>query len=303
MPGSDGAGVVADVGPSVKGFKKGDRVAGIFTTDHQAGPIKPEYMGSSLGGATDGVFQEYGVLEERGLVMIPETLDLQQASTLPCAAVTAWNALYGIEGKKLIAGQWVLTQGTGGVSLFAVQVSSILTARLDIGRGMLITHEQFAKAAGARVIATTSTAEKQKQLKQLGADYVLNYKQNPNWGEEAKKISGEGVDHILEVGGPTTVQQALAAVRPEGVISIIGFVGGRTESEPSYLNILQSLCTVRGLLVGSRDQFRDMNACIDANKIKPVIDSKVFELDDLPQAYQYMWDQNHVGKVTFKISQ
>lgn len=200
---------------------------------------------------------------------MPDTLDFQQGSTLPCAALTAWNGLYGLESKALKPGDTVLTQGTGGVSIFALQ---------------------FAKAAGARVIATTSSAQKADTLKKLGADVVLNYRDDPTWGETAKKSTpgGLGVDHILEVGGPTSMAQSLKAIKPEGVISIIGFLGGHSKEQPSLLECLSNICTVRGVLVGSRQQFEAMNRAIDAGGLKPVVDEKIFGLEELRDAYQYM---------------
>ena len=238
---------------------------------------------TSLGGAVDGTLCQYGALDEQGLVKMPESLDFRQGSTLPCAAVTAWNALYGVEGKSLKPGDTILTQGTGGVSLFALQ---------------------FAKAAGARVISTTSSESKSEVLKKLGADHVINYKSDSNWGESAKKLSpgGLGVAQIVEVGGPTTMKQSLKAIKPEGIISIIGFLGGMSKDQPSFLECLNSICTVRGVLVGSRQQFEQMNAAIDATGIKPVVDEKVFNLEDLKAAYQYLSDQKHFGKVAIKIS-
>lgn len=155
------------------------------------------------------------------------------------------------------------------------------------------------------MIATTSSDSKAQTLKELGADHVLNYKDDPNWGATAKKLSphGLGVDHILEVGGPTTMKQSLQAIRPEGVISIIGFLGGMSKDQPSFLDCLNNICTVRGVLVGSRLQFEAMIAAIDANNIKPVVDEKVFGLEELKDAYQYMWKQKHFGKLTIKIDE
>jgi len=162
---------------------------------------------------------------------------------------------------------------------------------------------KFAKAAGARVIATTSSLNKAETLKKLGADHVINYKEVSNWGEEAKKLTGgEGVDHILEVGGSNTMRQSLAAIKIEGVISIIGFVGGAGDDQPNILEALMHFCIIRGLAIGSRAQFEEMNACIEATKLKPVVDKAVFEFQDLPKAYQYLWDQKHFGKVTVKVA-
>ena len=213
---------------------------------------------------------------------MPTTLNFQQASTLSCAALTAWNALYGVQGKSLKPGDTVLTQGTGGVSVFALQ---------------------FAKAAGARVISTTSSDDKAEVLKKLGADHVINYKTDETWGETAKKLTpgGKGCAHIVEVGGPKTMVQSLKAIRPEGLISIIGFLAGFSKDQPTFLDCLSNMCTVRGVLVGSRLQFEQMNEAIDANGIKPVVDDKVFSLEETKDAYQYMWDQKHFGKLTIKI--
>ncbi|RFU25763.1 hypothetical protein B7463_g10576, partial [Scytalidium lignicola] len=281
--GSDGAGEVISIGAEVKLFKPGDRVTGIHLQTWQSGPLKAEDIDMAIGGKLDGVFQEYGVLPESALIKVPETLDFQQSSTLAIAAVTAWNGLYGLRSKSLKADQWVLTQGSGGVSIFALQ---------------------FAKAAGARVIATTSSNEKAKLLEDLGADHIINYKEIPNWGEEAKKITGGiGVDQIIEVGGPGTLRQSLNAIKVEGVISLIGFMVDDVKGNaPKLLETLYHACIVRGVLVASKEQFQEMNAFIDANNIKPVMDPKIFEFTELKSAYQYMWDQKHFGKVTIKIA-
>jgi NADPH:quinone reductase-like Zn-dependent oxidoreductase len=162
---------------------------------------------------------------------------------------------------------------------------------------------QFAKAAGAKVIATTSSQEKVEFLKKLGADHVINYKETPEWGEVAKKYTpeGRGVEHVVEVGGPTTMAQSLKAIAIDGVISIIGFIGGFSKNQPSFLDCLNKLCTVRGLLVGSRVQFEDMTRCIEANDIHPVVDKKEFGLAELKEAYEYMWNRKHIGKLCIKI--
>lgn len=195
-------------------------------------------MKTGLGGVIDGSLRQYGTFNENGLVTMPPSLSYLEGSTLTCAGLTAWNALYG--SIPLAPGDIVLTQGTGGVSIFAVQ---------------------FAKAAGATVIATTSSTEKADFLKKLGADHVINYKETPNWGEKAAELTpdGEGVSHILEVGGPTTLAQSFKAIRIGGVISIIGFLGGSgDEQTPSFLEPLMKICTVRGILVGNRLQFEEM---------------------------------------------
>lgn len=280
IAGSDGAGEVIAVGSKVTRFSKGDRVTTLFNQGHLAGSLDLKSAATGVGGMVDGVLARHGVFNENGLVPIPGNLSYQEASTLPCAALTAWNALYGL--RPLIPGEYVLTQGTGGVSVFAVQ---------------------FALAAGAKVIATTSSKEKEEKLKNLGVHHVINYKENPEWGAEAKKITGgRGVDNIIEVGGPKTLAQSLKAIRIDGIISIIGFVAGpATEKEPSFLEALSNIATVRGLFVGSRVQMEQMNAAIEANNIKPIVDQKVFTLEQLKDAYKYMWEANHFGKLTIKI--
>lgn len=262
-----------------------------------AGSLDSKTIRTGLGGVLDGTLRTHGVFSEEGLVQLPSNLNYLEGATLTCAGLTAWNALYGL--KKLMPGDWVLTQGSGGVSLFAIQ---------------------FAKAAGAKVIATTSTKEKEQMLKKLGADVVINYKENPNWGEQAKKATtdGEGVMHVVEVGGPQTMAQSIKSVRIDGVITIIGFVAKGNGPQPSFIDTLAAGCTTRGLLVGSREQFEDMvserlpeldyrsanetqNRAIVANNIHPIIDEKVFTLDDAMAAYEYQWAGKHVGKVCIKI--
>lgn len=283
IPGSDGAGVVEAVGDRVTRFKPGDKVVTLFNQGHIAGSLDYGSVQTGLGGVLDGTLRQHGIFSENGLVSMPSNLNFAEASTLSCAAVTAWNALYGLETRALKPGEWVLTQGTGGVSMFALQ---------------------FAKAAGAKVIATTSSPKKAEILKKLGADHIINYKDEPNWGEKAKGLTPGhvGVHHVIEVGGPTTMAQSLKAIKFDGVISIIGFLGGTGKDQPTFLDCLNNICTVRGLLVGSRMQFEDMNRAIEANDIHPVVDEKVFELAELKEAYQYMWDQKHFGKLTIKIA-
>ncbi|MCJ1375067.1 hypothetical protein MMC20_006301 [Loxospora ochrophaea] len=283
VPASDGAGTVEATGPAVTRFKKGDKVLTLFNQGHLAGAPTPSVAATGVGGMVHGTLRQYGAYDESGLVAQPETLNFQQGSTLSCAAVTAWNALYGLESKALKPGDTVLTQGTGGVSIFALQ---------------------FAKAAGARVISTTSSDSKANVLKKLGADHVLNYKTDSNWGETAKSLTPSkiGIDHIIEVGGPNTMAQSLKAVKMEGVITVIGFLGGvKGEEQPSLLECLTNICTVRGVFVGSRLQFEQMNAAIDVNGIKPVVDDKVFGFKEVKEAYQYMWEQKHFGKLTIQI--
>ncbi|WYZ36489.1 hypothetical protein EsH8_XV_000042 [Colletotrichum jinshuiense] len=286
IPGSDGAGRVLAVGPRVTQLKGGDNVVTLFNQNHQTNPITPRALNSGLGGAVDGTLRQYAVLPEHGLVKSPRTLTAVEAATLPCAPLTAWNALYGLLSKALKSGDVILTQGTGGVSLAAIQ---------------------FAVAAGATVVATTSSAAKGDRLKKLGAHHVINYRETPNWGMVAKSLTpdGAGVDHVIEVGGPGTVAQSLKAVKLEGVISVIGFLsngaGVAAGKQPTLLDALTNICTIRGILVGSRQQFEDMNRSIDANGIKPVVDDKIFGFEEVREAYQYQWEQKHFGKVVIKI--
>lgn len=247
---------------------------------------------SSLGASRDGVLRSYGVFEEMGLVPCPSGLSLKEASTLPCAAVTAWNALYGLRAVQ--PGETVLTQGTGGVALFGCQL---------------------AKAAGARVIATTSSPQGRggALLTRVGADHILDYKTDAtSWGTTAKRLTpgGQGVDHVLEVGGPTSMAQSLAAVRPEGIVSIIGFlggVGGRGAAAegaprlPGFLDVLSSVSVVRGVMVGSREQALALGRCIEACGIRPVVDDKVWSFEQAREAYVWMWERRHGGKVVIRV--
>ncbi|KAI5820120.1 hypothetical protein BZA77DRAFT_127259 [Pyronema omphalodes] len=277
---SDGAGEVIAVGEKVTEFKVGDKVSTLFHQGHQHGPLDPKSIRSGLGGAIDGVLTQYRTFPETGLVLAPSHLSYEEAATLPCAALTAWNALHGVT--RLKAGDSVLVQGSGGVSVFALQ---------------------FAKAAGAFVIATTSSDEKAARLKALGADVVLNYKTTPNWGEIARQKTprGEGVDIVIEVAGEATLPQSYQAVKIEGTIALIGFVGGAGKTG-SALEPLARVCTVRGIYVGSRTQMIDMNRCIEACGIKPVVDENVFDFDKLPEAYEFQKSQKHFGKVVVRIN-
>lgn len=236
IPGSDGAGEVVAVGSKVTRFEKGAKVVILFMQTHLSGPLTAKVLGSGLGGTIDGTLRQYGIFNEHGLVDMPRNLSYLEAGTLSCSALTAWNALYGL--KAVLPGDWVLTQGTGGVSMSALQ---------------------FAKAAGARVIATTSSAAKAETLKKLGADHVINYKETPHWGDEAKKLTGGvGVDHVIEVGGSSIVTESLKSVNIGGIVTIIGWIGGPGETGPSFPQILSSMGIVRGIVVGSREQFEAM---------------------------------------------
>jgi NADPH:quinone reductase-like Zn-dependent oxidoreductase len=237
VPGSDGAGEALPVGPKVSRFRKGDKVVTLFNQGHLVGSLNQKTMATALGGMLNGTLRQYGVFEENGLVEMPPSLSYLEASTLACAGVTAWNALYGL--KPLQPGQVVVTQETGGVSTFAVQ---------------------FANAPGATVISTTSSTAKAETLKKLGADHIINYKDEPNWGEKAKALTGKGeeADHLIEVGGPRTLAQFMRACKIHGVISLIGFVAQDGTEPPSFAEAIGRCLTLRGFVVGSRAQFEDM---------------------------------------------
>lgn len=220
------------VGNHVKRFKPGDKVVTLFNQKHIGGSLDSVSLSSGLGGAIDGTFRQYGAFDEEGLVHMPNNLNYVEAATLTCAGLTAWNALFGLEGKQLKPGQWVLTQGTGGVSLFAVQVrlNILLTCNSD--------PQQFAKSCGAKVVATTGSEDKAHVLKKLGVEGIINYKSTPEWGAKAKQLTGgRGFDHIVEVAGDASMAQSLASVAIDGVITIIGFVGGPGKTnKPGFMD-------------------------------------------------------------------
>lgn len=283
VPGSDGAGIVIAVGKHVTRFNPADQVVTTLNQTHLTGSLDAQSLDYGLGATVDGTLRTIGAFDEQGLVKMPKGLTYTEAATLSCAGVTAWNALFGLQGRPLMAGQWVLTQGTGGVSLFAIQ---------------------FAKAVGARVIATTSSDKKAEVLKRLGADHIINYREVSDWGAHAKELTGGiGVDLVVDVAGPASLKQSVASVRLDGIISVLGFVGGESkEPQPTILECWTSLFTARGLWVGSRVQMEEMCRAIEANtdKLRPVID-KVFALDDLKEALDYLASGQHQGKVCIEI--
>jgi NADPH:quinone reductase-like Zn-dependent oxidoreductase len=273
VPLSDGVGVIEDLGPSVTRFKKGDRVAACFMQTWIEGPVNREKSVSALGGAIDGVLREFAVFSERGLVHVPGALTDEEAAALPCAAVTAWHALF--EHTPGAPGDTVLIQGTGGVSIFALQ---------------------FAKIAGLRTILISSSDAKLARAKELGAHETINYKINAKWEEEARQLTnGVGVDHVIEVGGSGTMPRSLRAVRMEGAISVIGALTGGDPSV-SPLPILMNTIRVQGIYVGSRAMFERMNRTIELHSIKPVVD-KVFKWTEIKHAVRYMESQQHFGKI------
>lgn len=274
VPLSDGAGVVSALGEGVTAFSIGDRVAGIFMQTWLGGPYRDDYGKSALGGAVDGVLSEYAVFDADGLVRIPTHLSFEEGATLPCAAVTAWNALF--ESGNVKPGDTVLIQGTGGVSVFALQ---------------------FARMAGTRVIATSSYPEKMEKLRAMGADWVLNYKENPDWGKLIAKAGG--VDHVVEVGGVGSLEQSLIGVRGGGSVSVIGVITGILGSL-SIGPILHKHLRVQGIYVGSRAMFENMNRAIQQAQMRPVIDT-VFEASEIQTALRYMESAAHFGKIAVRI--
>jgi len=275
-PVSDGAGEVLETGPGVTRFKRGDRVAAIFTQNWIAGRPSANNYASSLGGGIDGMLSEQVVLNENGLVRIPDYLSWEEAASLPCAAVTSWNAL--ITMGKLKAGDSVLVMGTGGVSIFALQ---------------------FARMHGARVIATSSSDEKLKRLREMGASDVINYRTTEKWEKRVLELTGgAGVDHVVEIGGAGTLPQSLAAVATGGQISLIGILTGLGEVNPMPI-LFKSAC-VRGILVGSREMFEEMLRAMEANAMRPVID-RCFPFEQAPAAYRYLESGAHFGKVCITL--
>jgi NADPH:quinone reductase-like Zn-dependent oxidoreductase len=277
VPVSDGAGEVVATGTGATRFKPGDRVAGCFMPDWVDGTCDDEKGRSALGGGGTGMLAELAVLPEHGLVRVPEHLTLEEAATLPCAAVTAWNALVATGGIQ--PGETVLIQGTGGVSLFALQ---------------------FARMAGARVIATSSSDKKLARVRELGAAEGINYKTNADWEKRARELTGgKGVDMIVEVGGAGTLAKSLRAVRTGGYIALIGVLGGVT-AEVNPMPILMRNIRVQGIFVGSRAMFEAMNRAIETAQLHPVVD-RVFDFDQAPQAFEYLESGAHFGKVVVRI--
>jgi NADPH:quinone reductase-like Zn-dependent oxidoreductase len=275
-PLSDGAGEVLSVGQGVTRVKPGDRVCGIFMQKWLQGAPDDEKAASAMGGAIDGMLAEKVCLNADGLVAIPEHLSFEEAATLPCAAVTAWNALF-VSG-RLQPGESVLVQGTGGVSLFALQ---------------------FARMSGARVIATSSSEAKLARLRDMGADAVVNYKTTPEWDKPARAFTGgAGVDHVVEVGGAGTLPTSLRSVRRGGHVALIGVLTGAGEVDPRP--ILVKSIRLQGIYVGSREMFEAMNRAIAANGLKPVVD-RLFAFEESAEAMRYQESGAHFGKIVIRV--
>lgn len=278
IPCSDGVGEVVEVGEGVTRARVGDRVATTFFQAWVAGePIRAK-LRSTLGGPYDGTLAELMVLGEDGIVHPPEHLSDVEAATLGCTGVTAWSAL--VEHGALRAGDTVLVQGTGGVSIFALQL---------------------ARLAGARVIATSSSDGKLARVRELGSWHEINYVDDPAWGKTAQKLTdGVGVDHVVEVGGAGTLEQSLWAVRIGGTISIIGALSGAA-TRLSVLPILMQGVRLQGLLVGCRESFESMNRAISSSGMRPVVD-RVFPFAEAPAAFRHMKSGAHLGKVCLSFT-
>jgi len=276
VPMSDGAGEVVAVGDGVSRWKVGDKVVSLFFPNWKHG--KPTAASTQImsGDTIDGFAREYSCIDAESLTRMPGNLSYEEAATLPCASLTAWRALI-IEG-NLQAGQSVLIQGTGGMSIFALQI---------------------AKAAGAYVYATSSSDEKMSRLKSLGADEVFNYRTDNEWGKTIAERSG-GVDHVLDVGASATIKQSTEAVAIGGHIAMIGILGGAT-AEIEMLQMVLKHIKLSGLAVGSREMQEKMSAAIETNKIQPVLD-KSFAFDELEQAFKHQESGAHFGKITLSYA-
>ncbi|MDH3229912.1 MAG: NAD(P)-dependent alcohol dehydrogenase [Alphaproteobacteria bacterium] len=275
IPNSDGAGEVVAVGPGVTRWNQGDRVVGCFFQDWPAGAISARAMATALGGPVDGVLAEEAVLREGGLVGVPHHMSFEEAACLPCAALTAWNCL--IAGGGMKAGDTVLLLGTGGVSISALQLCVM---------------------AGARAIVTSSSDAKLERARGLGACETINYARTPAWAKRVLELTdGRGADHVLEVGGPGTMEQSIEAVRVGGHIAYVGVLTGGAINPVS---IMRKSARLQGVYVGSRAMFEDMNRALAAHELRPVID-RTFVFADARDAFHHMQAAGHFGKIVITI--
>ena len=279
IPLSDGAGTVVAVGDGVTRWKAGDRVSANFFPTWADGVFSPTALATALGGGqTDGMLSEYVLADAASLVAVPDHLSLAEAATLPCAAVTAWHALF--ERGQLQPGETVLVQGTGGVALFGLQLAT---------------------AFGAKVIVTSSSDAKLERARALGAWKTINYRSQPAWDAAALDLTeGRGVDHILELGGPDTYDRSIAAVAPGGRIAQIGVLTGFA-SQPNVLPLQFKNASINGICVGSVQHFEHLNQFLSTHRIHPVVD-KTIAFDDAPAAYAHLKSASHFGKVVIDLS-
>ena len=277
IPCSDGVGEVTAVGDGVERVSEGDRVIPIFAQSWISGAPTRARLRSTLGGPLDGTLAEYVLLHEDGVVHAPNHLEDEEAASLPCSAVTAWNALVGENPVK--AGDTVLVQGTGGVSIFALQLAQLL---------------------GARVVVTSSSDEKIERVRDLGAWETINYRENPEWGKDARRLTGgEGVDRVVEVGGAETLAQSLSALAIGGQISLVGNLSGGV-LQLNIIPIFMRQVRLQGILVGHRESLEQMNRAIAAHAMRPVID-RVFLVSETRQAFEYMKAGRHFGKICIRF--
>jgi NADPH:quinone reductase-like Zn-dependent oxidoreductase len=277
VPASDGAGEVVEVGGQVTRWKVGDRVAAAFFPTWQAGELSDYHHARALGGGQDGMLAEEVVLPEPAWVAIPDRLSFEAAATLPCAGVTAYHALF--EAAQIRPGDVVVVQGTGGVSMFGLQL---------------------AKAAGARVVVTSSSEAKRARARALGADHTLDYKADPAWGESIRKwTGGRGADVVIEVGGPGTFDQSVAALRYGGTMSILGVLTG-TRGEVNTYGVFHKALRVHGVYVGSVAMFESLIRALEAHRIEPIID-RTFAFADARDAYAHLQSGAHLGKVVIAL--
>jgi NADPH:quinone reductase-like Zn-dependent oxidoreductase len=278
VPFCDACGEVVETGAEVERFDVGDRVAPIFAQKWRDGEISLEMRNSTLGGPLDGTLAEKQTFDEEGLVSVPEHLTDEEAATLTCAGVTAWNAL--TTGDSLEPGETVLLLGTGGVSMFSLQ---------------------FAKTMGARVIMTSSSDEKLEEVRKMGADETINYESTPDWDDAVMDLTdGEGADRVVEVGGAGTLQKSLDAAALGGHVSIIGVLSG-VSGDLAVTSALMKGLTMKGILVGSRRDFEDMNRALDQNELRPYVD-RVFPFDEAVEACRYQEAGKHMGKVVVRCN-
>lgn len=279
IPFSDGAGEIAATGEGVDGWKIGDRVMPIFAQRWYDGNSTEEKRRTAIGAGAQwqGVLRQFATFNQKSLVAVPEHLSFEEAASLPCAALTAWHALIVSGGLK--PGETVLTLGTGGVSVFAVQ---------------------FAKMAGARVISTSGSDEKLERLRELGSDLTINYREREDWDRAAIEFAGrEGIDHVVEVGGAGTLSRSINAVRVGGHVAMVGALTGAADFSP--VNLFMKAVRVQGIFVGSKRMFADMNKAVSANKLKPQID-RVFEFEEVKEALHFLESGAHFGKIVVRIA-
>ncbi|KVN68095.1 zinc-dependent alcohol dehydrogenase family protein [Burkholderia ubonensis] len=279
IPVGDGAGEVVETGRDVTRFKPGDRVINTYFPTWIDGPPTPSKVAGSPGAQFDGVLAEHFVSDENALVAIPAHLDYDEASTLSCAGITAWNALFADGGAA--PGATVVLLGTGGVSIIALQL---------------------AHAAGLRTIITSSSDAKLERARQLGADATINYRATPEWQHEVLRLTGgAGADIVVEVGGRDTLPRSVAATKMGGVVSVIGGLSSFAGPELGLLSLIGGIRRLQGIMVGSRAMLDAVAGLVDARRIKPVVD-RVFDFDETPHAYAYLQSGQHFGKVVIRVA-